>query len=123
MGALIMTKADFRGLFLSALEAAAKNADKSIGRIVPRSFVVELHSPKIEGHIVNVDEALDHLYLGDGHFFRIVDVAIKEVRPEVSVAFVRVSGHAAVKFNETWNPADGGPFKQIATSTIVERRL
>ena len=118
-----MIKAEFRDLFLRALEAAAQNADKSIGITVPRSFVVELHSPKIEGHIVSIDDALDHLYLDDDHFFRIVDVAIKEIRLEKSMVFVRVSGHTAVKFNETWNPADCGPFKQILASTIVERRL
>lgn len=88
---------------------------------IPRSFVIELHAPGSSGNVVSVDEALDQIYLGSDHFYRIIDVAIKELLPEKSVAFVRVSGHSPDEFSKTWNPSELGPFKQIIAEKIEDR--
>ncbi len=72
---------------------------------------------------MNLDEALDHIYLGDDRFYRIIDVAIKEVLPAESVAFLRVSGHPPDEFSKTWNPSSTGPFKQILAANIEDRRV
>jgi hypothetical protein len=117
-----MTKADFRALFLRALNIAAENAEEKIGAPVSRSFRIELHAPESSGHLVSVDEALDHIYLGDDRFYRIIDVAIKELLPGESLAMVRVSGHPPEEFGKTWDPSGTGPFKQIWARTIEDHR-
>jgi hypothetical protein len=118
-----MTKNDFRELFLRALNSAADNAEEKLAKPIPRSFVVELHAPASPGRTVSVDKALDQIYLGSDRFYRIIDVAIKELRPGEAVAFVRVSGHQPDEFSKTWDPAALGPFKQIIAETIADRRV
>jgi hypothetical protein len=68
-----------------------------------------------------MDAALDNIYLGPDRFYRIIDVAIKELLPKESVVFVRVSGHPPDVFGTTWDPASTGPFKQILSDKIAER--
>ncbi|MGH9810734.1 MAG: hypothetical protein ACRD9W_26380 [Terriglobia bacterium] len=116
-----MTKHEFRQLFFRALSEAAQNAEARLGKPIPRSFFVELHAPCSPGRTVSPDEALDEIYLADDRFYRIVDVAIKEVLPEAALAFVRVSGHPPAGFSQTWDPSDLGPFKQIAAQKIKDR--
>ena len=69
---------------------------------------------------MSIGQALDHIYLGRNRFYRIIDVAIRRVLPKKSIAFVRVSGHPAGPFNQTWDPTDLGPFKQIIATTIEQ---
>ena len=118
-----MTKNDFRVLFLQALNNAADNAEAKFARPIPRSFVIELHAPESSGRALSVDEALDHIYLGSDRFYRIIDVAIKELLPGKSVAFVRVSGHQSAEFSKTWDPSGLGPFKQIIAEKIDDRSV
>ena len=118
-----MTKSDFRNLFLRALDFAARNAEKKLGNPVARSFKVELHAPGSAGGLVSVEEALDRIYLGSDRFFRVIDVAIKEVLPMEVVAFVRVSGHEPGTLDKTWDPPDAGPFKQIMATAIEDHRV
>jgi hypothetical protein len=118
-----MTKNDFRELFLRALSSAADIAEQKLGKPIPRSFVIELHAAECSGRTVSVDEALDQIYLGSDRFYRIVDIAIKELLPGEAVAFVRVSGHPPAEFSKTWDPSALGPFKQIIAETIDDRRV
>jgi hypothetical protein len=115
-----MTKSEFRRLFVRSLETAAENAETRLGRRVPRAFDIELHATGASGRTMSVGQALDHIYLGNDHFYRIIDVTIRRVRPGKSVAFVRVSGHPPGPFSQTWNPSDLGPFKQIIATTIEQ---
>ena len=117
-----LTKNDFKQLLLQALDRAALLADTSMEEPVPRTFVIELHSPGHAGSRLSVDEAVDSLYLGKGAFFRIIDVAIREVDSKSSTAFLRVSGHAPVDYERTWNPAEFGPFKLIEPMKVEEDR-
>ena len=118
-----MTKNDFRELFLRALSSAADNAEQKLAKPIPRSFVIELHAPECPGRTVSVDEALDQIYQGSDRFYKIIDVAIKELLPGEAVAFVRVSGHPAAEFSKTWDPSTLGPFKQIIAEKIEDHRV
>jgi hypothetical protein len=119
---MTMTKNEFRRLFVTALNSAAENAEAKVANPISHSFVIELHAPGLTGRLVSVDEALDRLYLGSDHFYRIIDVAIKQLLPGQSVAFVRASGHVPAKFSETWDPSSLGPFKQVIAEEIEDRR-
>jgi hypothetical protein len=115
-----MNKDEFHSLFLRALNEAAENAEHILRRGVPHSFLIELHAPDPPGETLEVDRALDQLYLGGDRFYRIIDVAIRRVLPGKSVAFVRVSGHAPAPFSETWDPSGLGPFKQVVPEKIEQ---
>jgi hypothetical protein len=123
IGAMTMTKNDFRELFQRALNVAADNAEGKTRKPIPRSFLIELHAPGSSERLVSVDEALDHIYLGSDRCYRIIDIAIKEVLPAESVAFVRVSGHPPDEFSKTWDPGGAGPFKQILATRVEDRRV
>jgi len=118
-----MTRADFRTLFLRALNAAADSAEAKLAEPVPRLFRVELHGAGCAGSIISVDEAINRLYLADDRFFRIVDLAVTQVLSDETVVFARVSGHAPGPFANTYDPSDLGPFKQIAAEHVIDRRV
>ena len=118
-----MTKRRFRNLFLQTLRKAAETADARLPKRMPRSFLIELHTPVSAGELLSVDQALDHLYLGSDKCYRIIDVAIRKVLPDRTIAFVRMSGHPPSPFSETWDPANLGPFKQILAQTIEDQRI
>jgi hypothetical protein len=118
-----MTNSGFRLLLQRASNVAADNADAKVGQTIARPFLIELHAPGSSARLVRSDEALNHINLGQGRFYRMIDVAIKEVSAEESVAFVRVSGHKPDHFNTTWDPAGPGPFKQILAANLVDRRV
>jgi len=115
-----MTKQEFHRLFLRALSAAAQEAEVRLRREIPHSFRIELHAPRSQGSLISVEEAVDELYLGEDRFYRIIDVAIRKLLPAQTVVFVRVSGHAPAPFDQTWDPNDLGPFRQILAQTIED---
>ena len=117
-----MTKRSFRNLFLRALRAAAEEADGRLGKRIPRIFRIELHAPTSTGQLMDVDQAIDQIYLGSDRFYRVIDIAVQRVLFDQTIAFVRVSGHAPGPFNRTWDPAKFGPFKQILAQTIEDQR-
>ena len=118
-----MTKPEFRALFLRALNLAADNAAAKLAEPIPRSFLVELHAPGCAGRVVAVDEAVTRLYLGDDRFYRVIDVAVLQVLPGETLAFVRVSGHEPAGFDHTFDPSGMGPFKQILAEHVTDRRV
>ncbi|HEX4243232.1 MAG TPA: hypothetical protein VHZ53_17610 [Steroidobacteraceae bacterium] len=117
-----MTKAEFGEIFRRALNVAAQNADEKLSNPVPRSFLIRLHSFGYDDQLISVDEAAGKLYVGSDRFYRIIDVAIEEVRPNQSIVFVRVSGHPPDTLSATFDPSGSGPFKQIIMYNIVDRR-
>jgi hypothetical protein len=118
-----MTKTEFRGLFLRALNIAADNAEAKVAEPVPRSFLVELHAPDCAGRVLSVDDALTELYLGNDRFYRVIDVAVLQVLPGKTVVFARVSGHEPAGFDRTFDAAGPGPFKQILAEHVADRRV
>ena len=109
-------------MFVRALNNAAESAEMRLVGPVARSFLIALHAPGHDGELINVDYAVNAMYLGSDRFYKIIDVAIKELLPAGSVAFVRVSGHPPVEFGQTWDPSALGPFKQIEAAKILDRR-
>lgn len=118
-----MTKTEFGDLFRRALNIAAANAEAKVAEPIPRSFKVELHAPGCAGRIVDLDEALSHIYLADDRFYRIIDLAVTQVRPDETVIFTRVSGHQPGDFDHTFDPSGYGPFKQIIAEHVTDRRV
>jgi hypothetical protein len=119
---IIMIKGDFLKLFLRVLNDAAEDAETKLLKAIPRSFLIRLHSFGLDSRLLSVDEAADKIYISPDRFYRIIDVAIEEVLPTESVAFVRVSGHPSDALSATWNRTGSGPFKQIVFDKIVDRR-
>ena len=110
--------------FLTALPGGIESRDGQRGskteEPIPRSFLIRLNAFGFDDHLLSVDDALDKLYLGSDRFFRIIDIAIVEVRPDASVVFVRPSGHPPDALSVTWDPASSGSFKQIIFDKIVD---
>jgi hypothetical protein len=117
-----MTKRDFRKLFLRALREAAELADVKLAKRIPRSFLIELHAPTSSGNIMNVDEAMDRIYIGNDRFYRIIDIAVRGISSNQAIAFVRVGGHPLCPFSQTWDPKNLGPFKQILAQRVEDQR-
>lgn len=114
-----MTKNEFRTLFEDALELAAVNAEKKLGRKVPRNFKIVFFGGGHSGALLDPNSALDILYLGEDLFYRIVDISVKEVDKVSTRVYVRVSQHKPSEFSQTWNdPPGSGPFKQLIAENI-----
>ena len=119
-----MTKEEFRLLFERALEIAAENADKQVGRPVPRSFEIEMHGGVIPGviphsRIMKKDDAFE-VYLAPDRFYRVINVSVSRVSKDVSTVRISISGHTPGPFNETWNqPPGNGLFKQVFATEVT----
>lgn len=105
---------EFKDLFIRSLEIAADNAERELGKQIPRKYEVLLHGAGHSGDVLDVDEVATLLFIDQESFYRIIDVAVQHVLPNVSRIFVRVSGHLPVSLERTWDtPKGSGPFKQI----------
>jgi len=115
-----MTKQEFRDIFRHALEKAVQNAESKLGHAIPHDLRIELHGQAAHPRQMSVDEALDALYLGPDKFFRVIDVAVRNVSNTTTTVFMGISGHAPCRLEETWNdPPGAGPFKQIMAERIA----
>lgn len=117
-----MTRNEFRESFLRAMTAAANAVEARVAKPIPNSFLIRLHAFGCDNRLISIDDAVEKLYLSSDLFYRIIDVAIEEVRPSEFVAFVRPSAHPPAPFSGTWDPSGLGPFKQITPNKIVDRR-
>jgi hypothetical protein len=88
---------------------------------MPGAYLIELHSPGVHGQTMSVNEAVDRMYLGPDRFYRVIDVAMKKLVAGKCVAFVRVSGHPPVGFDQTWDATELGPFKQMIPEHIGDQ--
>lgn len=114
-----MTKDEFRVLFENALEIAAQNAEKKVGHPISRNFEIELHGRSPKTRILGKEDTLDEIYLGPDRFFRIIDVAVRQISNTASTVFVGISGHPPGTWDETWNqPTGSGPFKQVLAENV-----
>ncbi len=114
-----MTKSEFQHLFGAALDVAAKNAERQLGHKVPQHFEVSLHGAGHSGTLMDPVTAIDKLYLGEGKFYRIIDIAVVEVSRRVTTVFVRASDHSPGTWDQTWDdPPGSGPFKQLLPREI-----
>jgi hypothetical protein len=114
-----MNQDEFATRFLGALDRAAEEAERRLGRAIPRMYEVRLHGVGDAGELLDPARAAELLYLGEERFYRIIDVAVVEVTERSTICFVRVSGHRPGTFAETWNtPLGSGPFKQLQAAEI-----
>jgi hypothetical protein len=72
-----------------------------------------LHALGNHDRLISLDDALDKVHLGGDRFFRIIDIAIGEVRSDASVAFLRPSGH----------PPAGSLVGKVSSSPLAQDRL
>lgn len=116
-----MTKTEFKGLFEQALEIAACNAERILGKPVPRTFEIEMHGLAPRSRVMTKEKALEEIFLDPDVFYQIIDLSVHKVSKKASTVFLRVSGHVPGPFSQTWNqPSGSGPFKQLLADRIVE---
>lgn len=114
-----MNKEDFKSLFERELETAAKNAESSLGRSVPRKFEIELHGLPPHSPVLEERAALDLIYFDANRFYRVINVSVCKVSKDTTTIHMVVSGHPPSTFAETWNqPPGSGPFKQVFAKEI-----
>jgi hypothetical protein len=109
-----MTKEEYYALFTAALEKAAVNADEMLGSPVSRNFEVLLFDINYKGDGVNVEEAVNSLYLGLDTCYYVIDVGVRDVSSFITKIFVRPSGHPPLGYDRTWTSDKGERiFKQL----------
>src|SRR5437867_1621855 len=111
-----MSKAEFKNLFEHALDVAAQNAEKKLGRPVPRQFEIAMGG---FSRILRKEDVFEEIYLGPGRFYRIIDISVCRVSKDLSTVYMVVSGHAPGPLDQTWNqPPGSGPFKQVLANEV-----
>ncbi len=116
-----MSKEEFKNLFEHALDVAAQNAEKKLGRPVTRRFEIEMHGLAPHSRVLNKDQVFDKIYLGPDRFYRIIDVSVCRISKDVSTIYMVVSGHRPGTLSQTWNqPPGSGPFKQVLADEVKE---
>lgn len=116
-----MTKFEFGQLFQRCIERSATVTEETFGRKIPRNYLFECHFREYAGAHIGFSEVLDNIYIDGEHFYVIIDVAIMGVRDDVSLVFVRPSGHQPTSFDKTWLPNDLGPFKILISKELIEK--
>ena len=113
-----MSQRTYEHLFQTALSRAVEAAEQEFSTSLPRNFIVELHGLGSVGERMDVSSALERLFINDTTFYRVVDVAIRQITSDTAVAFVRVSGHSPGPWEKTWDPDQLGPFKVLTAKTL-----
>ena len=114
-----MTRDEFADAFRSAIMDSIGLARKNTGGRVPERFKIEFHGFGQNGKTLEIDEALELLYVGPDRYLKVIDVSVVRIMPSYCVVFVRPSGHAPGPFQDTWNqPPGSGPFKQLICESI-----
>ena len=114
-----MSKEEFKTLFEHALEVAAQNAEKKLGRPVPRQFAIAMGGLAPKTRILSKEVTLEKIYLGPDKFYRIIDVSVCRVSKDVSSVYLVISGHTPCSLDQTWNqPPGSGPFKQVLADKV-----
>jgi hypothetical protein len=115
-----VTEHEFSRLFERVLEAAVVLAEQKLGRTLPRKLLIELHGAGYPGRSMTVPAALSALYLDTDRFYRVIDVGVIRMSQDAVTVFVRASGHAPDRWENTWDPGTMGPFKVILAEVIKE---
>ena len=115
-----MSKEEFKTLFEHALEVAAQNAEKKLGRPVPRQFDFAMGGLGPNSRLLKKDEAFEEIYLGPDRFYRIIDLSVCRVSKDACTVYMVISGHTPGPLSQTWNqPAGSGPFKQVLADEVT----
>ena len=103
-----------RDLLTRAIQKTLEDVQAQVTERLPPAIHITLDAFEQQGKDLSLDEIFPFLYK-DGAIPRIIDVAVKGVKEEHTIIWIRPSGHSYVReFAQTWNkPAGMGPFKSI----------
>ena len=103
-----------RRLFEKCIAMAIEDVQKQVAGPLPTQLALGLESFGQRGKVLTWDEVMLFLYQ-DGTFPRIVDVAVRGIKDERTLMWIRPSDHPYVNdFSQTWNTPKGmGPFKSV----------
>ena len=109
-----LERTNFERLFLKGIQRAIDDAQHYISDPLPGQVCFELANFGQSRKTLSFDEIVPFLYK-DGYFPQIVDIAVKGIRNEQTLIWVRASDHPFVRdLAQTWNTPPGmGPFKSI----------
>ena len=114
-----MRKNEFKSLFLRVLEEASQEVEIKMGIQISRNFEIRLYGAGSSNLPLDIDAALNLLYISEEQFYRIIDVSIIAIGKDKTQVFVRTSDHKPSSFEKTWNTPHGyGPFKQLIAKDI-----
>ncbi len=109
-----MTKKEFAERFSEELELACKEAESVLEQKLSRNIEVLLNSRGYSDQVVDLETAVDVLYLGPERFYRIIDVGVVVFGKDRTRVFVRASGHTPGSLEDTRDhPSGRGPFKTL----------
>ena len=114
-----MNRGEFENLFHVVVEQSIRNAELKLNKMLPRNTQFLLNGWGKECPTIDSSKAVDHLYIDDHSFYRIIDVGVIRYSEKQIFIVARRSGHKPSSFDGTWNDPKGmGPFKQIVFETI-----
>lgn len=110
----MVSQETFTELFKQSITSLLEEVQKHVIEPLPQETYLTLEAFEQEGKELSIDEILLFLYQ-EGKFPRIVDLAVRGIREDSTIIWIRPSGHAYVDdFSQTWNtPTGTGPFKSI----------
>lgn len=104
----------FRQVYDATLEAAARILEYKLDKIMPRRFGIEVSGAAHSDGYVDEDEAFNHLFLGDDHYFYEISVIIRGVKNDFIRLAMMPTGHTPVPYEMTRNwPEGAGPFRFV----------
>ena len=108
-----VTKEALQQLFEHCITMVVEDVQKHVSAPLPTRISLGLEAFGQRGKVLSLDEVMHFLYQ-DGTFPRIVDVAVRGIKQEATLIWLRPSEHAYVSdFSQTWNtPVGMGPFKK-----------
>ncbi len=106
-----LTREDFRRLFVTCIERAVANAQREVEEPFPGAWCLDPAWSGPGDESWALDDSVDALYV-DGHFPRVIDVAVCGVWGDCTMIWVRPSGHAPTRdLAVTYDRPPGmGPF-------------
>ncbi|MDQ6907303.1 MAG: hypothetical protein M3176_10780 [Chloroflexota bacterium] len=114
-----MSKNDFADLFRSALASAVRNTEQRLGKRLPGTLLIDMHTPRPPFDPMDVDTALDRLWVEEDRFRWVIDVAVVAYSVNSTFLFVRPSDHHSVPLERTMMyPDREAPFQQMIAATV-----
>jgi hypothetical protein len=107
-----MNRSEFKSLFKQSINEAIDKTRSRVDEVISSNLMIELHGLGHTGDIISIDQAFDSIYLSDDLYWRVINISVKEIKPDHTIIFVRVGGPKPASFEETWNDPKGyGPFR------------
>lgn len=108
-----MDRTEFARRFELAAERSASHAAEELGRPVATPTRFQVLLPNTHERLVDSEEAIEALYLGDSDAYVFIDVAVRIADPDAGIGWIRPSAHHPRPYAEVWDPEGIGPFKAV----------